>query len=369
MRLIRRFAVLIAALAAAVAAVAVAYAMTSRPQTAESSSPPPATSTVAVTKGTVTQTVQIAGTLGYDGSYQVIHHGQPGTLTGAANAGDTIGRGGVLYAVANVPTRLLFGTVPAYRNFEAGMTDGPDVRELERNLVALGLDPRHQITVDGHFAAATTAAIRRWQASWGWPVSQRTGQLSQGQVVFLPAAVRITAFQTPLGGTVNPDSPILTATSTNKVVTAPVTTDRQAQLHINDAVQVTLPGADPVTGKVTKIGRVASAPGGDSHGDNGQQGAPSEPTIVVTIAVTLPAASAGLDQTPVQISITTATHQDVLLVPISALLARPGGGYQVRLSDGSYLQVEPGMFDETAGTVEVSGAGLTEGRQVRVPAS
>src|SRR5262249_34682978 len=148
-------------------------------------------------------------------------------------------------------------------------------------------------------------------------------------VVFLPTAVRIATFQTSLGGTVTPDSPILTATSTNKVVTAPVTTDRQALLHINDAVQVTLPGADPVTGRVTKIGRVAATPDPPSHGDGGQDGNSSQATIMITIAVALPAAGSGLDQTPVQISITTATHQDVLLVPISALLARPGGGYQV----------------------------------------
>jgi hypothetical protein len=373
MKLVRRFAVLVLAVAAAVAAVAVAYAVTSRPQTAENSSSPQATSTVAVTRGTVTQSVQISGTLGYEGAYQVVHHGQPGTLTDAAAPGDTIGRGGVLYAVANVPTRLLFGTVPAYRDFAAGMTDGPDVRELERNLVALRLDPSRQITVDDHFTAATGQAIRRWQASWDWPVNQRTGQLGQGQVVFLPAAVRITSFQTTLGGTVVPDSPVLTATSTNKVVTAAVSTDRQALLHINDAVQVTLPGTDPVTGKVTKIGRVAANPSADSEPNGGPEsdsGSNSgSATIMVTIAVTLPAAGPVLDQTPVQVSITTATHQDVLLVPISALLARPGGGYQVRLADGSYLQVEPGLFDETAGKVEVTGAGLTADQQVQAPAS
>lgn len=373
MKLVRRFAVLVSVAATAVAAVAVEYAATSRPRTAQHSTLPPATSTGAVTRGTVTQGVQISGTLGYDGSYQVVHHGQPGTLTVAPAPGTTIDRGGVLYAVANLPARLLFGAVPAYRDFAAGMSDGPDVRELERNLVALGLDPSRQITVDDHFTAATKMAISRWQASWGWPVSQRTGQLGQEQVVFLPTAVRITTFQTALGGTVAPDSQVLTATSTNKVITAPVSAERQALLHVNDAVLVTLPGTPEVPGKVTKIGRVAATPAADAQS---QDGSPSNPgsnsnaaTIMVTIAVTLPAGGPDLDQTPVLVSITTATHPDVLLVPISALLARPGGGYQVRLSDGSYLQVEPGLFDEAAGKVEVTGAGLTEGQQVQVPAS
>jgi hypothetical protein len=63
------------------------------------------------------------------------------------------------------------------------------------------------------------------------------------------------------------------------------------------------------------------------------------------------------------VAITTATRRDVLLVPVVALLARPGGGYQVRSAAGEYLQVEPGLFDSAAGTVEVTGQ-LAEGQLV-----
>jgi hypothetical protein len=57
---------------------------------------------------------------------------------------------------------------------------------------------------------------------------------------------------------------------------------------------------------------------------------------------------------------------------VTALLARPGGGYQVAVLDagGRHLDpVQPGLFDDSAGTVEVSGAGLSEGLRVEVPAS
>ncbi len=81
--------------------------------------------------------------------------------------GTTIGRGGILYRVSDAPVRLLLGAVPAYRDFGSGMSDGPDVRQLELNLVAMGFDPHHRMTVDRHFSAATAAAIRRWEASWG----------------------------------------------------------------------------------------------------------------------------------------------------------------------------------------------------------
>jgi hypothetical protein len=66
--------------------------------------------------------------------------------------------------------------------------------------------------------------------------------------------------------------------------------------------------------------------------------------------------------------ITTASKQNVLLVPVLALLPRAGGGYQVRLAGGGYVTVTPGLFDEVTGTVEVDG-NLTPGQLVQVPAS
>jgi hypothetical protein len=69
------------------------------------------------------------------------------------------------------------------------------------------------------------------------------------------------------------------------------------------------------------------------------------------------------------VEITTAEHVNVLTVPVTALLARPGGGYQVRLASGGYLPVQPGLFDDATGTVEVSGPGLSDGLRVQVPAS
>jgi hypothetical protein len=53
---------------------------------------------------------------------------------------------------------------------------------------------------------------------------------------------------------------------------------------------------------------------------------------------------------------------------VVALLPRPGGGYRVRLADGTYVEVKPGLYDEVSGAVEVSGA-LTVGQLVQVPAS
>jgi peptidoglycan hydrolase-like protein with peptidoglycan-binding domain len=315
-----------------------------------------------VDRGTVTERAQLTGALGYDGSYQVHHQAAPGIVTWLPAAGATVGPGHVLYRVANLPVRLLSGGVPAYRDFAAGMSDGPDVRELEQNLATLGYRPGK---VDGHFSAATRAAVRRWQAAWGLASWRRTGTLPLGSVVFTPAPLRVAQLSATLGGSLGPGAPVLTATTTRRVVTAQLPVDQQSLVRPGDAVQVSLTGGAPVKGVVRRVGRVATT--GSGEPGSGGSGSGSV-TVPVTIRVTMPGAAGDLDQAPVLVNITTAVHEDVLLVPVSALLPRPGGGYQVRLAAGGYVQVEPGLFDSSAGTVEVKG-NLTAGERVEVPSA
>lgn len=357
---------LVAVAVAAPLAAGVAYA--ARPAHApDTPAASVAIGTAEVTQGTLTERVQVGGLLGYAGSYTVDHQGAPGVLTAGPDSGDTIGRGGVLYRVADAPVRLLLGGVPAYREFRYGMSDGPDVRQLERNLVAMGFDPYHRITVDRHFSAATATAIRRWEASWGRTAYQRTGRLSQGEIVFLPTPLRVTQLQVRVGGTVGPGTTVLTGTSTSRAVTAQLDTAQRSTVHAGDQVEVTLPDADPIRGRVTAVGQVATAPSADAGNGPQQPANPDTATVPLTIAVRLPRGS-GLDQAPVTVDIVTGTRRDVLLIPIAALLARPGGGYQVRLAGGAAVQVEPGSFDESTGQVEIV-RGLTASQTVEVPAT
>jgi len=83
---------------------------------------------------------------------------------------------------------LLYGRLPAWRPLSVGVDDGPDVRQLERNLVALGHDPDRDITVDDHFTRATGAAVRRWQEAAGL---EETGSFEQGDAVWQPGPVRV----------------------------------------------------------------------------------------------------------------------------------------------------------------------------------
>ncbi|GAA0503246.1 hypothetical protein Ade02nite_36140 [Paractinoplanes deccanensis] len=342
----------LAIVAVAPLAAGVAYASRDEPEAPVAEV---ATGTAEVVRGTLSRRLQIGGMLGYAGSYAVGHRGAPGVLTAVPGPGERVGRGGILYRVADVPVRLLLGAVPAYRDFRYGMSDGPDVRQLEQNLVAMGFDPDRRITVDRHFGAATAAAIRRWERSWGRPAYRRTGRLTQAQVVFLPTPLRVTGSPVRPGATAGPDATVLTGTSTTPAVVAQLETADRGAVRAGDRVEVSLPGGGPVPGRVTSVGDVAAAP---SEGPA---------TVAVTVAVRLPRGY-GLDQAPVTVDIVTDSRPGVLLVPVAALLARPGGGYQVRLAGGVPVPVEPGAFDDGSGQVEIV-RGLTAGQTVEVPAS
>ena len=90
---------------------------------------------------TLSAMVSQAGILTYrarsDGSpYSVINQAR-GTYTKLPAVGQVISQGQVLYRVNDSPVVLLYGSTPAYRTLSAGAS-GPDVAELNADLVALG---------------------------------------------------------------------------------------------------------------------------------------------------------------------------------------------------------------------------------------
>jgi hypothetical protein len=328
------------------------------------------TGTAVVTRTDVVQRQQVPGTLGFDDGFTVVGQAAGGTLTRLPAPGAVVTRGRALYELDGTRVPLWYGARPAWRELRRGMADGPDVRQLEGNLVALGHDPDRDITVDAHFDRATAAAVRRWQRATGRP---RTGAVAPGQVVFLPGPVRVTSVSATLGAPVEPGTPILAATSTRPVVTVDLDPAFQQLVRRGNRVDVFLPDGATTPGTVTSIGRAAVLPDSQSgEGGENQGGGPEQATITVTVVLIDPRDVRGLDQAPVQVAIVSQARRGVLAVPIAALLAQPGGGYAVEVVDGGTsrrVPVETGLFDETAGRVEVTGAGLDEGTTVEVPAS
>jgi peptidoglycan hydrolase-like protein with peptidoglycan-binding domain len=384
------------------------------------------TATASVIRTDLVSRQQANGTLGYGGSYTVVNQLAPptttssggsgakgksssgsassssssgpqsttsGTFTAVPAIGDTLSEGQQLYAIDGRPVPLLYGSVPLYRTLQTGVTDGPDVQQLEQDLVDLGFGDS-SLTVDEKFTAATTAAVERWQAALG---VNENGVVNTGEAVFLPGALRATNVRVALGSPAQVGAAVLDGTSTVHVVSVALDVSLQQLVHAGDAVVVdlpdgktTLPGtvlnvssvANPVTsigptGAVTS-GSSSGAGGGASGGSNAQTSAANpgtannaQPaTVAVTIVLSNPDAAGRLDQAPVTVEITSQTAKGVLAVPVNALVALSDGGYAVNVAAGSLRTIVPVQLGLFAGdNVEVKGSGLREGMRVEVPAS
>ncbi len=321
-----------------------------------------ATATATVTRQDIAAMTPVTATLGYAGSYTVRGHG--GTLTWLPPTGQVISQGQALYKTDNLsPVALLYGTVPAWRAMDEGVT-GADVSQLNHDLVALGDANRAEISALGwdYFSSETAAAVARLQSALG--VSSPSGSLSLGKVVFEPAAIRVTSVTGSLGAPAS--GPVMTASSDQHVVTIPLDASQQSEVQAGEAVSITLPDGNTTPGVVSSVSKVATTttPG---PGQN------PITTIPVQVALTDPGTAGTLDQAPVTVNITTASsHGPVLVVPVGALLAQASGGYVVEVAGPGntrrYAPVTVGIFDDADGLVQVTGA-LAPGQRVVVAAS
>jgi hypothetical protein len=322
--------------------------------------PPPATAVVI--RQDLTATTPESATLGYAGSYTVKGQGS-GTLTWLPPAGQVLRQGQALYKTDNgSPVVLLYGSVPDWRALGAGTT-GQDVTQLNHDLANLGYATRADITADGwdYYSWETAQAVQQLEEHLG--VVSPLGSLSLGQVVFERGAIRVSQVTGTLGGPAS--GPVLAATSDRHVVTIPLNASDQPQVKTGDKVTVTLPDGTTVPGLISSVGAVATT-------TQGQQEQGPTTTIPVQVKLTDPGAAGTLDQAPVTVNITTASAKNTLAVPVSALLAQSPRGYDVEVAGrGSrrrWVPVQPGIFDDASGLVQVTGA-LRPGLRVVVASS
>jgi hypothetical protein len=310
-----------------------------------------------VVREELSATAPVTATLGYAQAYTVRAPGG-GTLTWLPPAGQVIRQGQVLYRVDNgSPVVLLYGPVPAWRDLDEGLT-GADVAQLNHDLAALGYAGGPQLGAPGwdYFSWATLDGVQRLESALG--VAGPPGSLPLGSVVFEPQAIRVTSVLGTLGGPAA--GPVLAATSDRHAVMIALSTAQEPEVAAGDPVTITLPDGASTAGTITSVGTVAS-------------GTAAAATIPVTVTLTHPATAAALDQAPVTVYITTgATRGPVLAVPVTALLARASGRYAVEVvrAGGArrLVPVTAGIFDDTSGLVQVTGA-LAPGERVVVPAT
>lgn len=338
--------------AATIAAVTVAWFLVTRDGAGEAGASGDATdlATTRVERRDLVERQTLDGSLGFADERALVSW-RTGVLTWIAKEGDVLRRGEAMYEVDERPVVLLIGEVPAYRAMSSGV-EGGDVRELQRNLLALGFDDGGELEVTGEFDSDTTEAVRDWQEDLGLV---RTGVVELGDVAFFPTSRRMGSHTLVVDQPVATAVQIATTTTIQRVVSVDLAASDQGLVAKGDRVRVKLPNGDRVGGRVSSVSRVAQSDPADPT---------AEPTIEVTIRLT-GAVQTELDQAPVDVDVETSRAEDVLAVPVQALLVRAGGGYALEVVSGgatSLVGVEAGDF--AGGYVEVSGGGVAEGLEV-----
>lgn len=270
-----------------------------------------------------------------------------GTITALPAVGTVVSPGGSFAEVDGAPSAfLMIGTRPAWRTFTSGMTDGPDVQQLESTLASLGYGK--YFTTDETFTSGTTSAINAFESDRG---ITETGSLTTAQVVFLPAAVRVASQVAKVGATASGD--ILTTTGTTPLIHVDLAANLVASAHAGDVVKIDLPDSSTVDGTIIGVGSATSST--STATGQGSQATMTTTTVGVDIVVT-GSDIAGFDGASVVVHLVTAKAEKALSVPVKSLLALAEGGFaleRVRGAAHQLVKVTPGTF--AGGFVQVTG--------------
>jgi multidrug efflux system membrane fusion protein len=297
-------------------------------------------STATITRETLVDIVTVNGKLAY-GPPATAESRLSGTLTALAPIGSTVQRGRELFRVDDTPVLLFYGSVPAYRALSAEQPlRGKDVRQFEQNLRALGYTG---FTVDDQYTAQTAAAVRRWQKDLGVP---ETGVVELGRVFYATGPIRIAEHKLTPGQVAT--GAVLSYTGTTRLVSAQVPVRNEDLAKVSTKVSVALADGKEIAGTIQAV-RTPDEQGGQ------------EPMLEAVVAIEPTAAADG----QVKVRLTAERRDNVLAVPVGALLALAEGGYGLQILDGEgsrIVAVTTGLFAD--GKVEVEGPDIREGQAV-----
>jgi len=234
---------------------------------------------------------------------------------------------------------------------------GTLVLQLEEALEGLGFNANNSLEVDGVFSPETTQAVRDFQAAVGL---EQDGMLNLGEVVFLPGDVRVTSQLATLGSTVAQGFPIIGISLVDKLVSINLPADQQDLLDVGDTVTIEMPDYTEVPGTVVFVSQTALAAANEWD----------PKTFEVRIEFKDPTVAEDLDEAPVDVIVVTDSIDDVMAIPVSALLALLEGGYAVEVHTGGnrtdLVAVEVGFFGSN-NMIEIISGEIEPGDQVVVP--
>lgn len=305
--------------------------------------------TATVDQGDLSERVEVKGTLGL-GQKRAYGTQLSGIVTSIAALGTKLEAGSEMMRVNDAPVVAMRGEIPAWRAFEPGMSDGRDVMQLEKNLQQLGYFTREP---DTHFDGASRAAVTKWQKERGLPVN---GRIKLGRIVFIPSDVVVAAHKVVPGEPASEQT--IECTGSVKEVTAEVQPHSRHLLPEGTSVNVQLPDGKTVEGLVKRVGQAVETE--DKTGVKSVR-------IPVTISLKDPSVAEQYLDVSVGIHVNRVVKENVLSVPVRALLAQPGNAYAVevvRNGDIVRVPVELGVFADSR--VEIREGALSEGDKVVV---
>jgi peptidoglycan hydrolase-like protein with peptidoglycan-binding domain len=306
--------------------------------------------TAQVTVADLVETMKLTGALGY-ADQTTLSVNKDGLITWLPKEKATLKRGDPVARVNNVQVLLFYGKIPFYRTLEYGVSDGPDVEQLKRNLGKLGLLP-DGVTVDEEFTSGTRQAVKNLQDLLG---VKETGTFDPNSVVVMPGAVLVGAPAEGVTVGSSASGPLYTVSTKEREVTTSLSPTKARLVEAEDQADVTLPDGKTTTATVTEIAAATT----DEEGD-----------VSIPITLTLDDPE-GVEQgtgLPVSLTFVAEITEDATTVPVLALIALAEGGYAVEVmaSDGTttLVPVDPGTYAD--GLVEVDGD-LNAGDEVVVP--
>jgi hypothetical protein len=335
--------------------------------------------TASIVRTNLTTSVLTEGTLGYAPTNPIVNL-IAGTYTSVPTPGTTIEAGQSLYRVDDAPVVLMSGAVPAWRTFALGMTDGPDVAELETNLIALGDAHGLFSAPSNHFSSLTATAVGRWEVANGYPSD---GQVALGEVVFENGPVLVGAATVAPGQAASSGEQPYQVTTTTRIASVPLSASLPP-VSTGESVSIILASGATTPGRVSAVapafenssgsgsssdqGSSSTGSSSSSNSSSSSSSAQASPTTIATVTPDNPAATGTGSGIAVQVSLASQSVANVLAVPIPALLALAGGGYGVEVitSSGHHelVGVSTGVF--TGSQVQVSGPGIKAGLKVAV---
>jgi peptidoglycan hydrolase-like protein with peptidoglycan-binding domain len=231
---------------------------------------------------------------------------------------------------------------------------GEDVRQLEEALVALGYNAEGGLVADGVFDDFTRQAVIDWQAASGL---EPDGVVNLGEVVFAPGPVQISEQLVTPGSPISGGVSVLAVSSTEKAVRMDLPAEDQGTVDVGDQVTVVLPDLSEVAATVVSVATTATV------------NVEEEAVFEVVIELDDASLAGRLDEAPVTVDVVSDSVEDVLAVPVTALVALREGGYAVEVDAGGgptrLVAVDPGFFGQ--GLVEVTSSDLEPGDRVVVP--